>query len=65
MFSKGDRVRITGRMDDIDPIPLGTEGTVTRFADFGDWSQLAVKWDNGRSLMLTFPEDLGAVHVIS
>jgi Domain of unknown function (DUF4314) len=50
----GDRVRITGVMDDPDPIPVGSEGTV-------DWvntwtseltRQIGVKWDNGRRLLL-------------
>lgn len=40
----GDRVRVTGVMaDDPDPIPVGTEGTVTGAnADVG---QIYVDWD--------------------
>jgi len=50
----GDRVRVTGRMDDPDPIPVGTEGTVDWV---GQWTceltrQIGVKWDNGRTLLL-------------
>lgn len=50
----GDRVRVTGRMDDPDPIPVGTEGTVDWV---GQWTseytrQIGVKWDNGRTLIL-------------
>jgi hypothetical protein len=56
----GDRVRITGPMDDPYPIPIGTEGTVDWV---GKWfsehtrqsmppPQIGVKWDNGRTLML-------------
>lgn len=50
----GDRVRIVGPMDDPDPIPIGTEGTVDWL---GQWiseltRQIGVKWDNGRRLIL-------------
>jgi hypothetical protein len=50
----GDRVRIVGRMDDPDPIPVGAEGTVDWV---GAWTseltqQIGVRWDNGRSLLL-------------
>lgn len=51
----GDRVRVTGYMDDPHPIPVGTEGTVDWV---GEWSrtpwarQIGVKWDNGRTLIL-------------
>jgi hypothetical protein len=50
----GDRVRITGPMNDPDPQPVGTEGTV----DWVDtWNsiyteQIGVECDNGRSLIL-------------
>lgn len=41
-------------MDDPDPIPVGTEGTVDWV---GQWiseytRQIGVKWDNGRTLIL-------------
>ena len=50
----GDRVRVTGHMDDPDPIPVGTEGTVDWV---GQWTsaytrQVGVKWDDGRRLIL-------------
>jgi hypothetical protein len=50
----GDRVRITGPMNDPDPLPVGAEGTV-------DWvntwrsiytEQIGIECDNGRSLIL-------------
>ena len=58
---KGDRIRLTGMMrDDPDPVPAGTEGTVT----FASWvnlnhgyMQVGVNWDNGRSLGLVCPPD--------
>lgn len=58
MYPQGTRVRVISLMDDPDPLPVGTEGTVQRFSDFGDWGQVSVKWDNGRSLMLLIPEDM-------
>ncbi len=50
----GDRVRVTGHMDDPYPIPVGAEGTVNWV---GQWNseytrQIGVKWDNGRTLIL-------------
>ena len=50
----GDRVQVTGPIDDPHPIPVGTEGTVDWV---GSWTweytrQIGVKWDNGRSLIL-------------
>jgi hypothetical protein len=50
----GDRVRITGAMNDPDPLLVGAEGTV----DWVDrWTsiyaeQIGVKCDNGRSPVL-------------
>lgn len=47
----GDRVRVTGVMaNDPDPIPVGTEGTVTGVSEFA--GQIFVAWDNGRRLIL-------------
>lgn len=52
---------MTGIMDDPCPIEVGTEGTVTEVREIpGSWSQIDVKWDNGRSLML-LPGDPFAV----
>jgi hypothetical protein len=50
----GDRVRITGWMNDPDPLPVGAAGAV----DWVDrWTsiyteRIGVQWDNGRSLVL-------------
>jgi hypothetical protein len=50
----GDRVRITGLMNDPDPLTVGEEGTVNWL---GSWDseltkQIGVKWDSGRTLNL-------------
>lgn len=51
----GDRVRITGAMpEEPNPLPVGTEGTVTWV---GQWisdltRQVGVDWDNGSRLLL-------------
>lgn len=50
----GDRVRITGPMDDPDPVPVGTGGTVDWV---GGWEsaltrQVGVTWDTGSRLIL-------------
>jgi len=54
----GDRVKITGIMDDPDPLPVGLEGTVDYLGQWTDrlTQQIGVKWDNGRTLLL-LPED--------
>lgn len=54
----GDRVKITGELDDPNPIPIGTEGTVNWL---GQWtteltSQVGVLWDNGSRLIM-LPHD--------
>ena len=51
----GDRVRITGHIDDPDPLPLGSEGFVD-FVNTGIYAQVGIKLDNGRRLML-LPDD--------
>ncbi len=58
----GDRVRITGELDDPNPIPIGTEGTVNWL---GQWTteltkQVGVLWDNGSRLIM-LPDDPYAV----
>lgn len=50
----GDRVRVTGPMNDPNPIAVGVEGTV-RYV--GGWDneitrQIGVDWDDGSTLFL-------------
>ena len=56
--SIGDRVRVTGRMDDPDPLPVGSEGTVDWIGQWTDelTRQIGVAWDSGRTLLL-LPSD--------
>lgn len=51
---EGDRVRIVGNMaGDPSPLPVGLEGTVYLVLNADQpQSQLGVRWDNGRSLLL-------------
>lgn len=51
MPSVGDRIELVGTMDDPHPVPTGTRGTVTRVKG-GDYPQVSVKWDNGRTLAM-------------
>ncbi|GAA4446116.1 DUF4314 domain-containing protein [Novipirellula rosea] len=53
----GDRIRLIRMADDPDPIPVGQRGTVVGIHPHGDWTQVDVDWDNGRSLMLSIPHD--------
>lgn len=58
---KGDRVKLVFMPKDPDPIPEGTEGTVTHVQHL-DWgldkfSQVSVDWDNGRTLSCVCPPD--------
>lgn len=60
----GDRVRMLHMPDDPDPIPTGTEGEVVlvnpvRMGPAGErnFTQVLVKWDNGRSLSCVVPPD--------
>ena len=57
----GDRIRLLSMPDDPDPVPVGALGTVVRVRDYGAWSQVDVAWDNGRSLMLSMPDDCVAI----
>ena len=52
----GDRIRLVS-MDDPDPIPADTTGTVVGVYPQSDWTQVDVDWDSGRSLMLSIPPD--------
>ena len=47
----GDRIRLVHMPDDPDPIPAGSEGVVTNVTT-GPLAQIAVAWENGRSLAL-------------
>lgn len=49
----GKRIRLTRMPNDPDPIPVGSEGTVTG----GNGGQMYVDWDCGRSLILIPGED--------
>lgn len=56
----GDRIALVNMAEDPCPIDEGTEGTVdyTNYVDLGlGFWQIGVKWDNGRSLMLSVPPD--------
>lgn len=60
-LKKGDRIRLVSMPEDPDPIPLGSIGTVIAVYDHKGWTQVDVAWDNGRSLMLTMPDDCVAI----
>jgi hypothetical protein len=53
----GDRIRLIAMPADPDPIPSGSLGTVRKVHQHREWAQVEVNWDNGRSLMLTLPDD--------
>jgi len=57
-LKKGDRIRLLSMPQDPDPIPAGSLGTVVEVREHHNWTQVDVDWDNGRTLMLTMPEDL-------
>lgn len=48
----GDRVRITGRMDDPSPLKVGAEGTVRALMGTRLFPQIDVDWDDDRTLFL-------------
>lgn len=56
-FKAGQRIRLVSMIDDPDPIPAGTTGTVVKTYPQQDWFQIDVEWDNGRTLMLSIPPD--------
>jgi hypothetical protein len=56
-FRPGQRIRLLEMVDDPDPLPVGSLGTITDVRNIGDWLQIDVDWDNGRSLMLSVPPD--------
>lgn len=47
----GDRIRVVSMLDDPDPLPVGSTGTVVSVTD-GPLGQIGVDWDSGRSLFL-------------
>ena len=55
LYPKGTRVELIKMNDPYAPVPAGTRGTV-EFVD--DAGQIAMKWDNGRSLALIPSEDI-------
>lgn len=61
MFKEGDRIRLVRMGNDPDPVPVGTEGTVEYYQECSSFrpafTQVGVKWDNGRSLSLCIPPD--------
>ena len=52
-YPAGTRVRLL-KMDDVQPPPSGTEGTVVGVYDIGG---LLMRWDNGSSLNVVYNED--------
>lgn len=62
----GDRIRLVDMPDDPCPIEKGATGTVTNIFTYGKatlvhghpYSQVSVKWDNGRTLALVVPPDV-------
>lgn len=64
MVKTGDRIELVLMEDDPCPIPAGARGTVLWQTDlscmgghYKGQSQIAVNWDNGRSLSLITPKD--------
>lgn len=57
----GDRIRLIEMLDDPNPIAVGAMGTVrsVTVVDFrrSPELQIAVDWDNGRTLSLVYPPD--------
>jgi hypothetical protein len=62
LFEKGDRIVLIEMLDDSDPIPPGSLGTVewcerVESVFESPFWQVSVKWDSGRGLMLVMPPD--------
>ena len=59
-LKEGDRIELVQMPDDPRPVEPGTKGTVQFVTELhlGEAQfQIAVKWDNGRNLMLIVPPD--------
>ena len=55
----GKRIKLVDMPDDPDPIPIGSEGLVEMVgSEFDGTTQIFVKWDNGRSLILLGGKDV-------
>lgn len=59
-YPAGTRIQLDADMDDPQPVPAGTKGTIIAIDDM---AQAIMKWDNGRSLSLILGHD--SFHVIS
>ena len=59
MFQIGQRIELTSMENDPHPIPVGTRGTIlgVNKTPYDGELQIKVNWDNGRTLMLLYPED--------
>lgn len=57
--TKGQRIELLSMPDDPDPVPVGTQGVVedATYLSFAKEWQIGVRWDNGRSLFLIYPND--------
>ena len=53
----GDRVELLDVPNDPDPVPVGTLGTVESVRAVSGLRQVNVRWDNGRTTMLSIPPD--------
>jgi hypothetical protein len=64
MYQRGDRIRMVFMPNDPHPIPAGTEGTIESVSHVNagwareQFTQLHVKWDNGRGLSCICPPDI-------
>jgi hypothetical protein len=57
-FRKGDRIRLIEMVEDLDPIPPGTFGTVNEEPMLlTDCWAIPVQWENGRTHALLMPPD--------
>jgi len=61
----GDRIELIAMPDEPDPLPVGSKGTVAwvnTVTKMGPpFVQVSVKWDCGRTLMLSIPPDQAGV----